>query len=211
MSKVKLLVSPELKAIVGKKEASRVEVINLVRFYLNGRKMKYEDNKTYFVPDKKMAKVFGPSKFRNCSIGEYIDAHLSPIIAKNDSDYGPHSKNQDDMEETDDLDDNADDSFETTDDLLVDTDDSDEEDTFKSKKLKLKKGDNNAVDAADDLNNQESDDFTDLGIIYVNESSALDIELQKLISYLNWDDSLPPRSHFISGLKSRVLKLTFFC
>ena len=65
MSKVKLLVSPELKAIVGKKEASRVEVINLVRFYLNGRKMKYEDNKTYFVPDKKMAKVFGPSVISN--------------------------------------------------------------------------------------------------------------------------------------------------
>ena len=39
MSKVKLLVSPELQAIVGKKEASRVEVINLVRVYLNGRKI----------------------------------------------------------------------------------------------------------------------------------------------------------------------------
>ena len=212
MSKVKLLVSPELQAIVGKKEASRVEVINLVRVYLNGRKMKYEDKKVYFVPDKKMAKVFGSSKFRNCSIGDYIDAHLSPIIAKNDSDYGPHLKNQDEMKGTDDLDDNADDSFETTDDLHVPVDDSNAEVTFNSKKQKLMKGDDNSID---DFNNvavdgpnlsstntkndsddsshiepQESDDFTDLGIIYVNESNALDIELQKLITYFNSDDAL---------------------
>ena len=172
MSKVKLLVSPELQAIVGKKEASRVEVINLVRVYLNGRKMKYEDKKTYFVPDRKMAKVFGSSKFRNCSIGECIEAHLSPIIANIDSDYGPHSKNQDDIIETDDLDDAADDSFETTDDLHVPVDTS-------------------------HIEPQESDDFTDLGIIYVNGSNALDIELQKLITYFNSDDDTPPRSHFI--------------
>ena len=191
MSKVKLLVSPELQAIVGKKEASRVEVINLVRVYLNGRKMKLEDKKTYFVPDKKMAKVFGSSKFRNCSIGECIDAHLSPIIANIDSDYGPHSKNQDDIIETDDLDDAADDSFETTDDLS-------------STNAK-----NDSVDTSH-IEPQESDDFTDLGIIYVNGSNALDIKLQKLITFLNSDDDTPPRSHFISGLKSRVLKLSFF-
>ena len=161
MPKVKLLISPELEAIVGKKEASRAEVINLVRVYLNGKKMKCEDNKTYFVPDKKIAKVFGPEKFRNCSIGEYIDAHLSPIIAKIDSD---------------------------------------EEVTFNYKKQKSKKEDDNSVDAADDLNDaavdgpnlsttnakndsddsshiepQESDDFTDLGIIYLNETLCVDL------------------------------------
>ena len=134
-----------------------------------------------------MAKVFGSSKFRNCSIGECIDAHLSPIIANIDSDYGPHSKNQDDIIETDDLDDAADDSFETTDDLS-------------STNAK-----NDSVDTSH-IEPQESDDFTDLGIIYVNGSNALDIELQKIITYFNSDDDTPPRSHFISGLKSRVLK-----
>ena len=64
MPKVKLLISPELEAIVGKKEASRAEVINLVRVYLNGKKMKCEDKIRHIsFPTRKWQKFLGQANF----------------------------------------------------------------------------------------------------------------------------------------------------
>ena len=56
MKSIKL--SPDLAAIFGKKESSRAELMKLVWAYLKNN-LQCEDNGTFFVPDDKMAKVFG--------------------------------------------------------------------------------------------------------------------------------------------------------
>merc|ERR1711956_81112 len=49
--------SPELADIVGKKTASRAELMKLLWAYIKKNNLQDPDNKQYFVPDKKMAKV----------------------------------------------------------------------------------------------------------------------------------------------------------
>ncbi len=49
--------SPELADIVGKKEASRAECIKELWAYLKKHNLQDPENKQYFIPDKKMAKV----------------------------------------------------------------------------------------------------------------------------------------------------------
>ena len=49
--------SEDLAAIVGKKEASRAECIKELWAYLKKNNLQDPDNKQYFTPDKKMAKV----------------------------------------------------------------------------------------------------------------------------------------------------------
>ena len=49
--------SPELADIVGKKEASRAECIKQLWAYLKKHNLQDPENKQYFTPDKKMAKV----------------------------------------------------------------------------------------------------------------------------------------------------------
>merc|ERR1712203_870366 len=62
--------SADLAAIVGKDEASRAECIKLLWAYLKKNNLQDPENKQYFTPDKKMAKVFGSdhSRFRNGQI-----------------------------------------------------------------------------------------------------------------------------------------------
>ena len=71
--------SPDLAAIVGKNEASRVELIELLWAYLKKNKLECEDNEEFFLPDEKMAKVFGPKKILGVSMAKHIQAHLTPI------------------------------------------------------------------------------------------------------------------------------------
>merc|ERR1711974_98636 len=52
--------SADLADIVGKKEASRAEC-----------------NKQLFIPDKKMAKIFGTDKIRAFGMAKFLSAHLS--------------------------------------------------------------------------------------------------------------------------------------
>merc|ERR1712026_408832 len=53
--------SEDLAAIVGKKEASRAECIKELWAYLKKNNLQDPDNKQYFTPDKKMAKVSVPT------------------------------------------------------------------------------------------------------------------------------------------------------
>merc|ERR1711934_655671 len=69
--------SPELADIVGKKEASRAELMKLLWAYIKKNNLQDPDNKQYFLPDKKMAKVFGADKLRGFGMAKHIGAHLS--------------------------------------------------------------------------------------------------------------------------------------
>merc|ERR1711935_316490 len=68
--------SPELSAIVGVKEASHAELMKLLWAYLKKNELQCDDNKQFFVPDKKMAKVFGTEKLRGFAMSKHIGAHL---------------------------------------------------------------------------------------------------------------------------------------
>ena len=74
-----LKLSSDLADIVGKKEASRAECIKELWAYLKKHNLQTPDNKQFFLPDKKMAKVFGSDKIRAFSMSKHIGAHLSPI------------------------------------------------------------------------------------------------------------------------------------
>ena len=69
--------SPELADLVGKKEASRAELMKLLWAYIKEHNLQDPENKQYFVPDKKMAKVFGEDKMRGFAMSKHIGPHLS--------------------------------------------------------------------------------------------------------------------------------------
>ncbi|XP_059088518.1 uncharacterized protein LOC131884687 [Tigriopus californicus] len=69
--------SPELAEVVGKKEASRSECIKQLWAYIKKHNLQDPENKQFFKPDKKMAKVFGEEKIRAFSMAKFIGAHLS--------------------------------------------------------------------------------------------------------------------------------------
>ena len=50
----------------------------IIRFWpLLSRPFQDPDNKQYFIPDKKMAKVFGSDKMRGFGMAKHIGPHLS--------------------------------------------------------------------------------------------------------------------------------------
>ena len=57
-------------------QASRGELMKLLWAYLKKNNLQCDDNKQYFVPDKKMAKVFGTEKLRGFAMSKHIGAHL---------------------------------------------------------------------------------------------------------------------------------------
>merc|ERR1711988_1316776 len=69
--------SEDLAAIVGKKEASRAECIKELWAYRKKNNLQDPDNKQYFTPDKKMAKVFGTDRIRAFGMAKFLSAHLS--------------------------------------------------------------------------------------------------------------------------------------
>merc|ERR1712037_220184 len=69
--------SPELADIVGKKEASRAELMKLLWAHIKKNNLQDPDNKQYFIPDKKMAKVFGSDEMRGFGMAKHIGPHLS--------------------------------------------------------------------------------------------------------------------------------------
>merc|ERR1711893_75965 len=68
--------SPELADVVGKKEASRAECIKALWAYIKKNNLQDPENKQYFTPDKKMAKVFGEDKIRAFGMAKYLSSHL---------------------------------------------------------------------------------------------------------------------------------------
>ena len=75
--------SLEIAAITGRKEAYRPELKKLLWTYIKNNNLQCEDNETFFVPDEKMAKVFGKGTMRVFSMAKHYRPHLSPIKAKN--------------------------------------------------------------------------------------------------------------------------------
>merc|ERR1712077_161488 len=69
--------SADLAAIVGKDEASRAECVKELWAYLKKNNLQDPENKQYFTPDKKMAKVFGTDRIRAFSMSKFLGAHLS--------------------------------------------------------------------------------------------------------------------------------------
>lgn len=72
-------VSEDLEAIIGVEEASRAECVKLLWAYLKENNLQCADNKQYFIPDKKMAKVFGKEKIRGFGMTKFLGDHLTPI------------------------------------------------------------------------------------------------------------------------------------
>ena len=71
--------SAELADIVGKKEASRAECIKQLWAYIKKHNLQDPENKQYFTPDKKMAKVFGEDKMKAFSMAKFLGPHLSDV------------------------------------------------------------------------------------------------------------------------------------
>ena len=69
--------SAELAEVVGKKEASRAECIKQLWAYLKKNNLQDPENKQYFTPDKKMAKIFGTELIRAFGMAKFLSAHLS--------------------------------------------------------------------------------------------------------------------------------------
>ena len=71
--------SADLAEVVGKKEASRAECVKQLWAYLKKHNLQDPENKQFFTPDKKMAKVFGSDRIRAFSMSKFLSAHLSQI------------------------------------------------------------------------------------------------------------------------------------
>merc|ERR1712109_216395 len=69
--------SADLADIVGKKEASRAECTKQLWAYIKKNNLQDPENKQFFNPDKKMAKVFGTDRIRAFGMAKHISAHLS--------------------------------------------------------------------------------------------------------------------------------------
>jgi len=69
--------SNELSDIVGKKEASRAECIKQLWAYIKKNNLQDPENKQFFTPDKKMAKVFGNDRIRAFGMAKFLSSHLS--------------------------------------------------------------------------------------------------------------------------------------
>ena len=74
-----LKLSAALADIVGKKEASTAECIKKIWTYVKNNNLQDPENKQYFIPDKKMAKVFGTKKIRGFGLAHFLRNHLTPI------------------------------------------------------------------------------------------------------------------------------------
>merc|ERR1711983_553988 len=68
--------SAELADIVGKKEASRAECIKQLWAYIKKNNLQDPENKQFFNPDKKMAKIFGNDRIRAFGMAKFLSAHL---------------------------------------------------------------------------------------------------------------------------------------
>merc|ERR1712127_275261 len=69
--------SADLAEVVGKKEASRAECIKQLWAYIKKNNLQDPENKQFFNPDKKMAKVFGSDRIRAFGMAKFLSAHLS--------------------------------------------------------------------------------------------------------------------------------------
>merc|ERR1712018_317199 len=71
----------QLAAITGKKEANRGEVTKELWAYLKKHNLQDPENKQFFTPDKKMAKIFGKEKIKAFTMSKFLNPHLKEISA----------------------------------------------------------------------------------------------------------------------------------
>ena len=71
--------SDDLADIVGVDEASRAELNKLLWAYIKEKGLQDPENKQFFTPDKKMAKIFGKDKIKGFSMAKYLAPHLTKI------------------------------------------------------------------------------------------------------------------------------------
>ena len=76
--------SANLADIVGMKEAGPDECIKRLRAYLKANNLRDPENKQFFTPDKKLAKIFGNDRVEVFDMMKYIDNHLTKIDSKSD-------------------------------------------------------------------------------------------------------------------------------
>ena len=72
-------VSDDLEAIIGLSVASRAKCINLLWAYIKENNLQNLDEKSFFTPDRKMAKVFGNDSISGFGMSKYLSNHLSPL------------------------------------------------------------------------------------------------------------------------------------
>jgi len=72
-------VSDDLEAIIGVSEASRPQCIKHLFAYIKEHNLQNPEAKAYFIPDKKMAKVFGKDTMKSFSMSKFLTANLSNI------------------------------------------------------------------------------------------------------------------------------------
>ena len=67
--------SAELADIVGHRFAGRAECLKELWAYLKKNNLQDPENRQYFTPDKKMAKIFGSDKVRAFGMAKYLSRH----------------------------------------------------------------------------------------------------------------------------------------
>ena len=74
-----LKLSAELADIVGKEVASRKEIIGRLWAYVKANNLLDPENSQFFIPDKKMAAIFGPKSVKHLNMRYYISDHATVI------------------------------------------------------------------------------------------------------------------------------------
>ena len=69
-------ISSELQAVIGVKRATRMEVFHGIWAYIRENNLQDPENKQYFCPDDKLAKIFGTERIRNFGMTKYFSAHM---------------------------------------------------------------------------------------------------------------------------------------
>ena len=72
--------SADLADIVGKDEASRAECIKLLWVYIKKNNLQDPENKQYFTPDEKMAKVFGVDRIRTFGKTKFLNNQINQSV-----------------------------------------------------------------------------------------------------------------------------------
>ena len=70
-------VSENLAAIIGVKKASRPQCIKMLWAYLKKHNLQDAEQRQYFTPDEKMAKVFGKQRMKAIHMSKLLSANLS--------------------------------------------------------------------------------------------------------------------------------------
>merc|ERR1711981_666433 len=70
-------VSDNLAAIIGQKKASRPQCVKLLWTYIKKHNLQDAQQRSYFTPDEKMAKVFEKKKMKCILMSKYLSANLS--------------------------------------------------------------------------------------------------------------------------------------